>query len=418
MANLNENNALDFRNPGPISDALLSVPGFVDDLRDHTLESGYSPNKVLAFSGALAMLAHLSGRTYRDAHGTRTNLYLIALGDTGIGKDEPRRVNRRLAEACGAGATIADAMASGEALEENILRVPSLLLQADEVETFVGAMHGSGKNAQGLSDRMRRLFTASAGAYSLRATASTGEGAVVYAPHLTLFGTGVPDEFYDALDQHAVRNGLFGRCLVVRAEDEYRANLPTERFLPPGLVKTAKALVELERRIDDSGVLQPIVAAETPEAAELLRRSAATNMALRKRLAEANLPSARALVVRVNEKVSKLALLHAISADPAAPVITAEGVDWAVRFVRHVTEDMLFESQFHVAEGRFDALVKRFVGLLAKNGGQLDRRTLMRKLHVDHGTFKRVALTLHMCDMIDEERLDARKFIYTLKNAA
>ena len=32
------------------------------------------------------------------------------------------------------------------------------------------------------------------------------------------------------------------------------------------------ALVELERRIDDSGVLQPIVAAETPEAAELLRR--------------------------------------------------------------------------------------------------------------------------------------------------
>ena len=58
------------------------------------------------------------------------------------------------------------------------------------------------------------------------------------------------------------------------------------------------------------------------------------------------------------------------------------------------------------------------VGLLAKNGGQLDRRTLMRKLHVDHGTFKRIALTLHMCDMIDEERLDARKFIYTLKNAA
>ena len=80
----------------------------------------------------------------------------------------------------------------------------------------------------------------------------------------------------------------------MRAEDEYRANLPTERSLPPGLVKTAKALVELERRIDDSGVLQPIVAVETPEAAELLRRSAATNMALRKRLAEANLPSARA----------------------------------------------------------------------------------------------------------------------------
>ena len=42
-------------------------------------------------------------------------------------------------------------------------------------------------------------------------------------------------------------------------------------------------------------------------------------------------------------------------------------------------------------------------------------RTLIKNLHVDHGTFKRVTLTVHMCDIIDEERLDARKFIYTLK---
>ena len=53
-----------------------------------------------------------------------------------------------------------------------------------------------------------------------------------------------------------------------------------------------------------------------------------------------------------------------------------------------------------------------------KNGGSLGRRTLIKNLYVDHGTFKRVTLTVHMCDMIDEERLDARKFIYTLKNAA
>ena len=32
--------------------------------------------------------------------------------------------------------------------------------------------------------------------------------------------------------------------------------------------------------------------------------------------------------------------------------------------------------------------------------------------------FKRITRALHTYDMIDEERLDARKFIYTLKNAA
>ena len=38
-----------------------------------------------------------------------------------------------------------------------------------------------------------------------------------------------------------------------------------------------------------------------------------------------------------------------------------------------------------------------------KNGGSLGRRTLIKNLHVDHGTFKHVTLTVHMCDMILEE---------------
>lgn len=42
----------------------------------------------------------------------------------------------------------------------------------------------------------------------------------------------------------------------------------------------------------------------------------------------------------------------------------------------------------------------------------------MRKLHIDHATFKRITLTLHMCDMINEERLDARKYVFSLKDAA
>ena len=33
-------------------------------------------------------------------------------------------------------------------------------------------------------------------------------------------------------------------------------------------------------------------------------------------------------------------------------------------------------------------------------------------------TFKRITLTLHMCDMINEERLDTRKYVYSIKTAA
>ena len=89
-------NVLDFRDPGAMSGELLSVPGFVNELKNHTLAVAPRPNEPLAFAGALAMLAHLAGRSYVDERGSRANLYLAALAPTGMGKDEPRIVNKRL----------------------------------------------------------------------------------------------------------------------------------------------------------------------------------------------------------------------------------------------------------------------------------------------------------------------------------
>ena len=98
--------------------------------------------------------------------------------------------------------------------------------------------------------------------------------------------------------------------------------------------------------------------------------------------------------------------------------VSAESVRWGAAFATHVTRKMLYESQFNVAEGRFDRLKKRFLALLAKAGGQLDRSTMLKNLNIDATTFQRVVLTLHMCDMIEEEMLSRRKTVYTLKTAA
>jgi len=56
--------------------------------------------------------------------------------------------------------------------------------------------------------------------------------------------------------------------------------------------------------------------------------------------------------------------------------------------------------------------------LMARNGGQIDRSTLLRILHIDSQMLQKIILTLHMCDMIEEEQISARKVIYTLKVAA
>jgi len=89
-----------------------------------------------------------------------------------------------------------------------------------------------------------------------------------------------------------------------------------------------------------------------------------------------------------------------------------------VLLVKEITIGHCDTCQFHIAEGKFDALVKRFLGLLTKHGGSLDRRSIIRGLHVDHMTFRRIVMTLHMCDAIIEESECSKNVVYTLKSAA
>jgi hypothetical protein len=92
-------------------------------------------------------------------------------------------------------------------------------------------------------------------------------------------------------------------------------------------------------------------------------------------------------------------------------------VDWATRFVTHVSASMLHEAQFHVSEGKFDRLVKRFLAMLKNHGGQIDKAYALRNLSIDIGTMNRILLTLHASDMIEEELLGRRKTMITLKTA-
>ena len=92
-------------------------------------------------------------------------------------------------------------------------------------------------------------------------------------------------------------------------------------------------------------------------------------------------------------------------------------VDWATRFVTHVSASMLHEAQFHVSEGKFDRLVKRFMYITEQNGGQIEKRVALRKMAIDIGTMNRILLTLHASDLIEEELVARRKSIITLKAA-
>ena len=73
-----------------IPGVLLRVPGFIDEVMRYTLDTAPYPEPVLAFAGTLTLQAPLAGRTVRNAMDNRTNLYVLSLANSGIGKDHVR----------------------------------------------------------------------------------------------------------------------------------------------------------------------------------------------------------------------------------------------------------------------------------------------------------------------------------------
>ncbi len=406
-----------FADPGPLPESLTNVPGFLSALTDWTMERSHSPNRTLAFSGALAALAHLSGRFYTDSAGTRTNLYVIALAPSGSGKEAPRTTNNRLLERLNDSNSLIENVSSGEALEDNLHETPSLLLQSDEIDKFFGQMRGQGILAKGLSARLRTLFTSSGVEYKLRKKANdSGSTRFVTYPHLTVYGSGEKDELLDGLSPHEIKNGLFGRCLILAAEDENIRRIPQSfTDFPPIVLKAAEYMVMREhQRPIDSPLLW--ISRETDDAREAKEQAMAYFGKQRRILAEADMKYAKAIVARIDEKISKLALLHAISRNAFDPVIDLSAVKWAVMFSAYVIKWMLYESQFHLAEGRFGKLMEKAKAEMSKCGGAIAARDLLRALHCDAGTLSRVVSALLLAEEISKSTVSNGKTFYTLIN--
>ena len=406
-----------FVNPGPLPEELADVPGFITDLTEWTMSSSHSPNRTLAFAGALAMLAHLAGRTFSDGAGTRTNLYVIALAPSGSGKEAPRRINNQLAKSLDISESLMESVASGEALEDELVKMPSLLLQSDEIAMLFGQMRGQGRLSKALSGRLRTLFTSSGSDYITRKKANVSESTQkIVNPHLTLFGTGVPEELLDGLTPQEIRNGLFGRCIILNAQDE---NLRRTPFafdkMPRRLMEAAEYLAKLE--YGKLGIVPELwIVDEDESAREVKKQSMEFFGKQRRMLAEADLKNAHAIVARIEEKISKLALIYAISENPFSPRITVRAVEWAVRFAAYVVKWMLYEAQFHLAEGKFGKLMEHAKLVMSKRGGSIERRDLLRALHCDEATLKRLVKALVLAEEIEEPSIVEGKVRYTLVN--
>jgi hypothetical protein len=372
-----EERADEHPDPGPIPEPLLHVPGFIDQVMAYTLETAPYPERALAFGGALALQAVLAGRKVRDAADNRTNLYVLALANSGAGKDHPRKVNQKVLQDAGLTDCLADTFASGEGLEDRLFAQPAALFQTDEIDGLMGKItQGKDARYEGIMHVLLKMYSSANGLYPMRVKADRAPAAIDQ-PCLCLFGTAVPKHYYEALSLKMLTNGFFARMLVLETGKRGQGQDAVLRPLPEPVRATARWWAQF-RPAEKAGNLAdwhpvPRIVEALPEAAEALRVFRQEADRAYSRAEDRGDQAGMAIWARAHEKARRLALLYACSADHAAPRIAAEGARWACDLVRHQTLRMLFMAGEHVSENDFDARCKQLVATLrawrGKHGG-------------------------------------------------
>jgi hypothetical protein len=393
----------DHPDPGHLPDRLLTVPGFIADVMEATMSTAPRPNRPLAFAGALTLLATLAGRKVRTESDLRTNIYMIGIGPSGIGKDHPRKINKQIMFELGLEDALIGSIASGQALEDAVVDQPSCLALTDEIDELLMAIRRDKSGTrQNLAKVLMELFTSASALYQARIKANA-ERRRINQPNVSLFGTAVPERFYESISARMMDDGFLGRALIVEAGDYGRRQKGGPIVLPDSVLQEARYWVDAANFPGWSNECpKPRTVSSDPDAAAVLEQAADDFDEARSRALAGGESASVSIWSRACEHASKLAVLYAISEDHTTLEIHREAALWAVEFAGHHARRLIATIHGRVAENEFHALlIKATTKLAAAPGRTMDRSRLLKNMHISARDLDQVITALNDSGQIE-----------------
>jgi hypothetical protein len=364
--------------PGPFPAHLLAVPGFIEQVIAHNLATATRPQPVLALAAAICLQAVLAARKVRDERGNRTNLYCVGIAPSGAGKDHARKVNKNILFAADLVEHEGNEdLASDAGLVTAVENEPAILFQIDEFGRFLRTI-GDPKKAPHLFNvltALMKLYSSADTVFRGKAYADRKRNKVVDQPCVSVYGTTVPEHFFESLTADSLNDGFIARLLVFEAQATPTRQRARAAAVPEVILATARWWGDFK----PGGNLrtehpEPLVVPATPEAGAVFDALAAL---VDHELARDE--DGRSLWARAEEKACRLALVYACSKDHAKPVIDEDAAKWACALSEYLTRRMLYVAHEWVADGLFDARQKRVLRIIRRAGGAIGRRELSRR---------------------------------------
>lgn len=373
-----------------VPDAIHQLTGVMKEFVDYTLATAHRQQRILAIGAAIAAIGVLAGRRYRSPTNLRTNVYIVGMAESGGGKDHARQCIASTFVAAGLKRFIGGSrLASGAGLLSALGRNPSSLFQLDEFGAFLKLAINprAPKHVSEIWDYMTELAT-SAGSIFLGAEYADQRERPrqdIIEPCCVVHATTVPEPFWQALRLGMLRDGSFARWLLFLTDDALPMQNKAQREIKdisPALIEGLQAIAGgggATGNLTDlaAGTPQPMIVPYDIEAAIALDE---LSEIVRQQQLD-NIGSVRsALLARVWEHVTRIAMIYAISHDPARPVITLAAVEWSREIVRYCVETMTQDAGRYVSDNEGEATVKRVLEVIRRAGKEgIPRWQLVRK---------------------------------------
>ena len=363
------------KKPGKFPLGLTDAPGIIGELVEHNLRTAHYPLPELALAGALALISTLCGRKVIDYQRTRPNMMILGLAPSGGGKDWARVLNAEILQGCGGERMVGpERIGSHAGIITQMEAEPVTLFQIDEIGHMVAAMQQrTSPHLFQISSVLMQLYSSSGRVWMADAYGDRAKVKRLYYPSLTLYGTSVPDGFWQRLTEENLTGGLIGRCCVFEAPEYVRWHEPATDDIPGRIMDRARAWIEFQPHSGDlAGTAvdgsKPKLVMQTEEARQRLNDH---TMAISdKRIEEDTIDAA--IWSRTAEKTRKLALLFACSRFDGTewPTIQREDADRAIRLNNFLTRRMLWQAQNSVAETDFHRNLNYVQKILTDAGGK------------------------------------------------
>ncbi len=343
----------------------LDVPGLVGEIIAYNRRNAERDQPALALLGAVGMMCALAGRKIRDERGNRTNLYLVGLANSSSGKEHARKINRIILDELNAEAIQgAEDVSSDSAIISQLVSHPVRFYMFDEFGMFLRNLSGkyTSPHMVNVVSLLMKLYTSADGVYRGKAYSDESANKTIIEPCMSLYGTTVPESFWDSLTPESMSNGFIGRLIVVEGLPVLHRTRRKVEAPPPSILEQVSWWLKKTAGDPIQNMVRPALdlVPTTPEADEIFEQLNA----------EAEYHMARgdngvcSIWGRAEQKACRLALVYAASRDPKHMVIDREAAEWACGFAHWTTERVITGAESHVSETPVEKARKRIVSII------------------------------------------------------